>query len=129
MSNTGNLGNQITVPLQTDDEGYFGRECPVEECLGYFKVTPGTGIKGPAPCHCPYCGHSGDQKTFFTQEQIEYAQSVALRKLTDVIIKDLKALEFEHKPQGLFGIGISMKVNPSPPQLKVTMRGDLFVRR
>jgi hypothetical protein len=115
MNNLRNLGNQFAVPLQTDDDGYLGRECPVQECLGYFKITPGTGIKGPAPCHCPYCGHSGDNKTFFTQEQIEYAQSVVIRQVTDAFHKDLKSLEFDHKPRGVFGIGISMKVKTSAP--------------
>ncbi len=51
--NLRNLGDQITVALQADEDGYFGRECPVKECLGYFKVTLGTGIHGPAPCHLP----------------------------------------------------------------------------
>jgi hypothetical protein len=115
VNNLRNLGNEFSVPLNSDDDGYFGRECPIEECLGYFKVTLGTGIKGPAPCHCPYCGHSGESKTFFTADQIEYARSVVMRKVTDAIHKDLKSLEFEHKPQGMFGIGISMKLQPSSP--------------
>ena len=76
----------------------------------YFKITPGTGIKGPAPCHCPYCGHSGDSNTFFTQEQIEYAKSIALRQFTDALHQDLKSMEFDHPPRGGFGIGISLKV-------------------
>ena len=74
------------------------------------KITPGTGVKGPAPCHCPYCGHTGEHNTFFTAEQIEYAKSVAIRRITDAVHQDLKALEFDHKPQGAFGIGFSMKV-------------------
>ena len=115
MSNLENLGNRIEVPLSADSDGFLGRECPIESCLGYFKITPGTGIKGPAPCHCPYCGHSGPQDTFFTQEQLEYARSVALRRITDAIHADLKALEFDHKPSGPFGIGISMKVTSSAP--------------
>ena len=115
MNNLRNLGNQFSIPIHADEDGYLGRECPVEECLGYFKITPGTGIKGPAPCHCPYCGHSGESRTFFTQEQIEYARSVVMRKVTEAIHKDLKSLEFEHKPQGMFGIGISMKVQESAP--------------
>src|SRR5580704_1607129 len=61
MRNLERLGNRISVPIQPDEEGYIGRECPVETCVGYFKITPGTGLKGPAPCHCPYCGHSGEQ--------------------------------------------------------------------
>lgn len=108
------LGNQITVPIEPDDDGYVGRECPATDCLGYFKITLATGVKGPAPCYCPYCGHKGESNTFFTQEQIEYARSIVLRKVTDALHKDLKSLEFEHKPQGLFGIGLSLKVSASP---------------
>jgi hypothetical protein len=113
--NLDSLGSEFSIPISADEDGYVGRECPVQECLGYFKLTPGTGVKGPAPCHCPYCGHSGESRTFFTQEQIEYAKSVVLRKVTDAIHKDLKSLEFEQKPQGLFGIGLSLKVERSTP--------------
>ncbi len=114
-SNLDNLGTQFSIPITADDDGYLGRECPVEVCLGYFKITPGTGVKGPSPCFCAYCGHKGESNTFFTQEQIEYAKSVVLRKVTDALHKDLKSLEFEHKPQGLFGIGLSLKVQRSAP--------------
>ena len=109
------LGNQISVALELDDDGYIGRECPEPTCLGYFKITPGTGLTTPTPCHCPYCGHTGEHSTFFTPEQIEYAKSVAMRKITDAIGKDLKAMEFEHRASGPLGIGISLKVTPSAP--------------
>src|ERR1039458_5467643 len=98
-----NLGNQINVPLHVDEDGYFGRECPVKECLGYFKVTLGTGIKGPASYHCPYCGHSGEHETFYTQEQIDYAITKGLRSFvssTGGIAKDSgkSGKAFEHQP-------------------------------
>jgi hypothetical protein len=101
----------ISVPVRADEDGYLGRECPLKECLGHFKITPGTGIKGPAPCHCPYCGHSGDQNTFWTTEQLEYVKSIAFRQISDALLKDLKTLEFNHpSPRGGFGIGLSLKV-------------------
>ncbi len=106
----------MSVPIKPDKEGYVGRECPVKECLGYFKLTPGTGLPGPAPCHCPYCGHRGASNTFFTPEQIEYAKSVAFRQISDAFHQDLKSMEFNHKPRGAFGIGISMKVSRSAPE-------------
>jgi hypothetical protein len=115
MNHLQNLGTSFSISINADEDGYVGRECPVERCLGYFKITPGTGVKGPAPCHCPYCGHSGASRTFFTREQIEYARSIAIREVTDAVRKDLKSLEFEHKPQGAFGTGISMKVRESAP--------------
>lgn len=109
------LGNQVHVPIEKDEDGYLGRECPVEECRGYFKITLGTGVKGPAPCHCPYCGHRGDQNTFWTHEQLEYAKSVVLRKVTDALHQDLKSLEFKHRPSGPFGIGISVTLQRGTP--------------
>ena len=115
MNHLRNLGSQFSVPIRPDEDGYVGRECPDKECLSYFKITPGTGVKGPAPCYCPYCGHSGPSSTFFTQEQIQYARSIVVRKVTDAIRADLKGLEFDHKPKGAFGIGFSMKLKPSAP--------------
>ena len=110
-----NLGNRISVPIRADEDGYLGRECPNPGCEDYFKITPGTGIQGPAPCHCPYCGHTGESKTFWTQDQIEFARSVVKQKVMEAVRQDLKALEFEHKPRGPFGIGISMKLKPGAP--------------
>jgi len=103
------LGNRINIPIHPDNDGYVGRECP--QCERYFKVTFGTGLKGEGlPCHCPYCGHTEGHDHFWTKEQIEYLKSVALRKITEAVHKDVKALEFDVKPQGAFGIGLSMKV-------------------
>lgn len=109
------LGNQVNVPMRPDKDGYLGRECPNPECEEYFKITPGTGVKGPAPCHCPYCGHTGDSKTFFTQEQIEYAKSVAFRKFADAFHQELKSLERDIHPRGPFGFGLSIKVTQGAP--------------
>lgn len=113
MDHLRRLGNSISIPIPTDENAFTGRECPQPDCEGYFKIELGTGLKGEGlPCHCPYCGHTAGQDHFWTKEQIEYAKSVAMRKITDALHKDLKKLEFDHKPQGAFGIGISMKVKP-----------------
>lgn len=111
------LGNQFSIPIPRDENGYLGRECP--ECERYFKITPGTGLSGEnLPCHCPYCGHSAPQDQFFTKDQIEYAKSVVFSKVTGAVIKDLKSLEFNHRPKGPFGIGISMKVEGRPQPIR-----------
>lgn len=111
------LGNQFSIPIPPDEKGYIGRECP--ECERYFKITLGTGLTGDdLPCYCPYCGHSAPQDQFFTQSQIEYAKSVVINKVTGAFIKDLKTLEFNHRPRGAFGIGISMKVEGCPQPVR-----------
>ncbi len=108
MSHLSRIGNRISISLQADADGYTGRECP--KCEGYFKITTGTGLKGEGlPCHCPYCGQTEGHDHFWTKEQIEYAKSLAIRKITQALHSDLKAMEFEIKPKGNFGIGISMK--------------------
>ena len=110
------LGNRISVPITADEDGFTGRECPTTECEGYFKIVSGTGLEGDGlPCHCPYCGHTAGHDEFWTQEQIRYAKSVAMRRISDAIRKDLKSLEFSQKPRGPFGIGLSMKVKTGPP--------------
>jgi len=110
MNNLRNLGSSFRISLPTDEHGYTGRECPNPECKGYFKIVFGTGLHGVTDCHCPYCGHTSNQETFATPDQIEYAKSVVMRKVTEAFIKDLKSLEFDIKPQGPFGIGFSMKL-------------------
>jgi hypothetical protein len=109
------LGNRISVPIRPDKDGFVGRECPNSQCEGYFKITPGTGVKGPAPCHCPYCGHAGGQNTFFTQAQIEYAKSIVAERVTEAVHQELKSMEFDIQPRGSFGIGLSMKVQRGAP--------------
>lgn len=115
MDHLRRLGNSIQVLIQPDEEGFIGRECPNSTCNGYFKVMFGTGLKVEnLPCHCPYCGQTASHDEFWTKEQIEYVQSVALRRITDAIYRDLKKLEFDIKPKGAFGIGMSMKVKSGP---------------
>jgi hypothetical protein len=116
---SGNVKQQrtlIKVSIPRDDNGFMGRECPEANCEGYFKIKPGTGLTGDSlACHCPYCGYTGPTDRFWTRAQIEYAQSVAFRKFSDAFVRELKSLEFEQKPKGGFGIGVSMKLKPGTP--------------
>jgi hypothetical protein len=116
----------MEIAIQADEDGLTGRECPVADCLGYFKIQFGTGLKGTnLPCNCPYCGHTDGHDKFWTKAQIEYAKSVALNRITGAIIKDLKALEFNHRPRGAFGIGISMKVEGRPHPIRYYREREL----
>ncbi|MGA3293838.1 MAG: hypothetical protein ABSE45_07630 [Candidatus Acidiferrales bacterium] len=120
LDNLGAVGNEISVAIEPDERGLTGRECPGSECEGYFKIEFGTGLKGEnLPLHCPYCGHTAGQENFWTKAQIEYAQSVALNRITGALLTDLKSLEFERKPpRGTLGIGISMRVSGEPHPIR-----------
>lgn len=117
MRNIKRLPTKFSIPLNPDQDGYLGRECP--ECEQYFKITPGTGItEGEPSCHCPYCGYCADPDQFFTKAQIGYAKSVVMKQVSSALVKDLKSLEFDIKPKGAFGIGMSMKVKSQPVRLR-----------
>jgi hypothetical protein len=119
MRHLDNLDSHFTISIPPDEDGLIGRECPAQDCESYFKIQLGTGLKGEnLPCHCPYCGHTAGQDKFFTKAQVEYAQSVALNKITGALLKDLKSLEFNHRPRGAFGIGISMRVSGQPAPIR-----------
>jgi Zn ribbon nucleic-acid-binding protein len=103
---------QGTMP--TDAKGLVGRRCPRRECGKYFKLKPGTGLKGDVPCHCPYCGFRGDSDNFWTHDQKEYVKAVAMNHASQELHKMLKRCEFDYKPSGGFGISVSMEVTGSP---------------
>ncbi len=71
------LEDGIQISMPTDENGLTGRECPNPECLGNFKIKFGTGLQGEnLPCHCPYCGRIASHDQFWTQEQLQYIQSI-----------------------------------------------------
>jgi hypothetical protein len=78
----GDLNVSVSIPL--DENGMMGRECL--ECELYFKLKPGTGIE-TEHCHCPYCDYEGNADTFWTQAQLEYAQSIAMKQAFNKIVK------------------------------------------
>ncbi|WP_322083381.1 hypothetical protein [Burkholderia sp. BCC1972] len=103
---------EISVKIAPDADGYTGRECPA--CEKYFKIKFGTGLPGDPDCHCPYCNHTGPQKEFWTTQQIEYAQSVAMNQLSGQLLTELKKLERRPDPRAIVSIGISIKGSPTP---------------
>lgn len=81
----------IHINFPPDEHGFLGRECP--ECQKYFKVKLGTGLS-TSTCYCPYCGHTADYEEFVTKDQLEYAKTMAIKKLTEEVIKpEIKKLE------------------------------------
>lgn len=82
--------HRISLTLPTDDNGLTSRKCPDQKCNGLFKVKFGTGLKGDnIPCHCPYCGCTGDMSDFNTLEQQKYVESVAIRYVQGIVQDEL----------------------------------------
>lgn len=105
---------KISVPIQPDEEGMVGRECPEQNCEKYFKVKNGTGIVNNPAMYCPYCSYKGTPDQFFTKEQIEYAKSIAFRHVADMFGKELKKLERHSFKGPFFSMNIKVKSQPAP---------------
>ncbi len=104
----------MKIELQTNGEGFTGRECPASDCEKYFKIQFGTGLPGEFPCTCPYCGHRGSHNNFMTKDQNKYIKSVALRHVGGMIHKELKKLERRPKQNQLISIGIKVRGYRTP---------------
>ncbi len=103
---------EFSVQIRPDEDGYTGRECPT--CEKYFKIRFGTGLPDATTCHCPYCNHVGPQDEFWTRQQIEYAKSVGLHKISGQVLSQLKKMERRPNPHALVSIGITVKGIPTP---------------
>jgi hypothetical protein len=103
-------GSRITlqVSLQADEAGMVGRHCP--SCDGIFKVKSGTVLPS-RECGCPYCEHRAGCNAFVTDDQLEYAKSVAIKKVVEPGLEQLKeAFERlnDHPSNGFFRLRASV---------------------
>lgn len=128
--------DKISVPIEDDEEGFFDRECPSEDCLFQFKVLSEDWKSKvrDEEVFCPNCGHSDDSKKWWTQEQIEHAKKAALAQVTASIRGAMKldADRWNSRRSRNSFISMTMKVDnkpqhvPLPPaaakpmQLKIT---------
>ena len=108
------MTTQITVSLEPDEQGMIGRQCTQEECGLYFKVRLGTG-RDTEEFRCPYCRVEGHLSDFFTQDQLEYARSVAARDVLGPLLRgfkrDVERLN-RSQPKGLIQLKFSVDYKP-----------------
>lgn len=105
---------QISVPIQSDEDGYLDRECPNEDCLFQFKVyeTDWEELFKDEKVFCPFCRHEAKSDAWFATEHIEQAKEQVIKHIHGRIDKALEqgARDFNSKqPRNSF-IKMSGKV-------------------
>lgn len=72
----GNPTFRVSIPL--DEEGYFGRECPM--CHQVFRMhnEDYEALPDEQVLTCPYCGHREDHSEFMTKQQGDRVTRVAM---------------------------------------------------
>lgn len=113
-------GFSASVPVLTDEEGFFGRECPA--CERFFKLREDQWLALPdeVTTTCPYCGReSADPSDFSTQQQLERARSagmaIAQQYVHDAIRETFGRLQTPRLRPGQSGIQITVSNSPPPP--------------
>lgn len=109
---------QVSVPISDDEEGYFDRECPSEECQFQFKVQ-GEDWKHKVrdeKVFCPFCGHTADSDQWWTQEQLSHAREAALAQIKTSLAGALRRdSERWNRRQPRHGfVSVTMKVDSHP---------------
>jgi hypothetical protein len=108
----------FSVPLDTDDKGYFDRECPSDECLFVFKVNQEDwkNLFREEEVFCPQCGHSAPSDHWHTQAQLRHAEKEAKIYMEREFQKMLKgvARDFNRSQRRDSFITMSMKVTGGP---------------
>ncbi|MBC8505646.1 MAG: hypothetical protein H8D34_12345 [Chloroflexi bacterium] len=64
--------------------------------------------------NCPTIAPIAPQGEFWTKQQIEYARSVALHKISDDLLKSMKKMERKPDRNAFLSIGITVKGKPTP---------------
>ena len=89
----------ISVPIASDSEGYFDKECPSSDCLFQFKVhtEDWSKIVREEEVFCPSCRHSAPSRSWYTREQIEAGKKHAIGQVTNAINGAMRADAIESK--------------------------------
>lgn len=71
----------IPITFNSDEKGYFDRECPNENCLYTFKIHMDDWKEriSDEEVHCPMCGHVDTSDKWWTQQQLNDMHEVASR--------------------------------------------------
>lgn len=94
-----NIEIPMTLPL--DNDGFLRRECP--HCERQFKRHNGPANEeaeqhpDPPAYHCPLCGRPAGPDSWWTQEQLDYAEGltapVAMQAISDMLAKSFKGMK------------------------------------
>ena len=81
----------IPITFNSDEKGYFDRECPNEDCLYTFKILMKDWEEKVSDdeVYCPMCGFVDTSDKWWTQDQLEKMQEIASSWAMNYIEKEL----------------------------------------
>lgn len=111
---------KISVPINSDAEGYLDKECPSKECLFVFKTKEEDwkNLFKDEAVYCPMCRHEAPANSFLTTEQIENAREQGIKYMRAKIDAALEEglRDFNHRQARNPFFRISVKVTGTHSQ-------------
>ena len=106
------MGDMVNIPItiKSDDNGYFDRECPNEDCLYQFKIKLEDWKNNVSDdeVHCPMCGYVASADKWWTQSQLEsireIASSYAMNLLQSKLDNTFKDMEYRNRNNKFFKV-------------------------
>jgi len=117
--------DSFSIPLEKDQDGMIGRECPNDECQPkYFKISTTIPDEMASKASefsqidltCPYCGTSANMQQFHTESQMEWVKSMIFRDVSKTF-QNMMGKAFRptsSSPKGMFSISVSFKPGSLP---------------
>jgi uncharacterized Zn finger protein (UPF0148 family) len=81
----------IPITLNSDEKGYFDRQCPNDKCEFVFKIFMDDWKEkvSDEQVYCPMCGHTAPSDQWYTHEQIEAIREIAASYAKSIISNEL----------------------------------------
>ena len=111
-------GFRLSVTMPTDEEGFFGRECP--SCDQHFRVAAEDYSQLPDDqvLWCVYCGYHDDVSEFVTLQQMERVKSAAsdyaMQRVREALDQSL-GRAFGHSRDSFLQISFRYRTEPFYP--------------
>ena len=112
--------HHVSVSVQSDEDGYLDRQCPVRDCGFEFKVHLEDWqdvIQNSAVC--PFCGHLAEPHVWNTQEQSEHFREIALSYLRKRIGRAMRhdAKQWNRRQPRKGPVSVTMNVKGRPERI------------
>ena len=78
-------GHKVSIPIETDENGYINKECPSGSCKFKFKVHAENwkDIFRDETVYCPLYRHEAKADSWWTTERVEHAKRQLFRGYHD----------------------------------------------
>ncbi|PRX46315.1 hypothetical protein B0I32_1454 [Nonomuraea fuscirosea] len=112
---------KMTVAIPTDQDGFFGRQCP--GCSRLFRIDADDyeALPDEVELWCVYCGHHAEHSEFITQQQLDRATRAmgdyAVQMIGQQLDSTLSGLFGSSRPprSSRGGFGVEFSFQPGPP--------------